>query len=597
MFPTRDRVRRAAGFTLIEVLAALGVLMIVAAALTPQVIGGLRATGVARDLTQAKGVSQARLEQMRAMPYFVGREAGDYIDLLDTYYRNTTGPSVIPTCDASGVSALPPTSWAGYVPSGGKHCAWEPAGAMYRKIVNPIAAPGLGTFSMAINTQFLTAASVPVTPLAGYDSQTAGSDQPAASQVGVTVTVFFRSHQGIRTTSTYTQIERSSPSEPLIESRATTTTVQVSSVARNWKDWIPGDLDPDESAAINDAVNMMATIGVVNLTGELFTGSRVIANVATASGSTSAPSSVSGASTNLLAPVDTPAGGATAGTASLPNGCRWICFGTTSTRDVSAVAADGQPRVGTPTAPAQAIVPADSTNDGFSFDNGRWRNRLQLTNNQPMVSLDTSGSPVLPTVTGCQVGDMSDPADPYVLRATGFLDATHTDAPNRQVQSCATAQAHTIRVFPTAFAPAGVLRISLDKASAYCRTGSGTTPKAVADFAATVRYWNGSGYTTLPEVRPGNSNDPLAGVNLTQVIDSASGLTLGDYVQSWASATSAEIQERTSTESAQVILPAVVAIHTGPTRTFNAGWGGGFDETSAISLAIGSASCEAVDHR
>lgn len=597
MFLTRDRGRRAAGFTLIEVLAALGVLMIVAAALTPQVIAGLRATGVARDLTQAKGVSQARLEQMRAMPYFVGREAGDYIDLLDTYYRNTTAPSVTPACDANGVSALPPTSWTGFVPVAGKHCAWEPTGAMYRTIINPISAPGLGTFSMAINTQFLTAASVPVTPLAGYNSQIAGSDQPAASQVGVTVTVFFKSHQGVRTTSTYTQVERSSPSDPLIESRAATTTVQVSSVARNWNDWMPGDPDPVESTAINDAVNLMATIGVVNLTGELFTGSRVIANVASASGSTSAPSSVSGASTNLTAPVDTPAVGATTGPASLPNGCRWICFGTTTTRDTSAATADGQPRVGTPTAPAQAIVPANSTNHGLWFDNGRWRNRLQLVNNQPMVSLDTSGSPVLPAVSDCKVGGVSVPDDPYAVRATGFLDATHTEDPNRHVQSCATAQAHTVRVFPTSFAPAGVLRVHLDRASAYCRTGSGTTTKATTDYAATVRYWNGSGYTTLPQVDPGNSTDPLAGVDLTQVIHPASGLTLGDYVQSWSSATSADIQERTSAESAQVTLPAVVAIHTGPTRTFATGWGGGFDETSAISLAIGSASCEAVDHR
>lgn len=587
----RDR-----GFTLIEVMASLGVLMLVAAALIPQVIGGLRATAVARDITQAKGVAQARLEHMRAMPYYVGREAGDFIDIFDTYYRNTTAPSVTASCTGT-MTALPPTTWTGYLSPSAPRCPWEPSGAIYRKVINPISAPGLGAFSMTVTTRFLDVNANPVTPPASYNSQVAGSDQPAANQVGVTVAVFYRSHQGVRYTSTYTQIERSVPIDPLIRTKAAATTVQASSAARNWKDWVFGDPDPTESESVNDQINLMATMGVINLSGELFSGSRVVSSVTATTGSTSAPSAVTGASANLVAPVDSPSRDSMLGDAYLPNGCRWICLGTSGTRDVSAVASDGQPRSGTPTEPVQAFIPANGTRGGLWFDNGRWRNRLLLAVNQPMVSLDTASTPTLPQVRDCTVGSGTAPTNPHALQATGYLDATDHDDPNRSSAACATAQSGAVRVFPTSFAPGGVLRVTLDEAVASCTSGAGVTPAASASYRATVRYWNGTGYTTVSGLRASNANDPLDSVNLAQVIDPASGLTLGDYVQSWSSVTQSEITTSVSGRNTQAILPAAVTIHTGPTRTFPSGWGGMADETSAISLAIGAASCEAMDER
>jgi prepilin-type N-terminal cleavage/methylation domain-containing protein len=591
----QHRERRDRGFTLIEIMVALGVLMIVATALVPQVIGGIRATAVARDITQAKGVAQARLETMRAMPYYVGREAGDFIDVLDTYYRNTTTPSVAASCSGT-LSALPPTSWSGYLPPSAARCPWEPAGAAYRKVINPIQAPGLGAFSMTVTTRFLDVNAAPVTPPSFYNSQTAGSDQPAANQIGVTVAVFYRSHNGVKYTSTYTQIERSIPIDPLIRTRAQATTVQASSAARNWKDWEIGDLDPTEGGSTNDQINLMAALGVVNLTGELFSGSRVVSSVAAGTGSTSAPSAVTGASTNLTAPVDTPAQSTTVGDVALPNGCRWICLGTTGTKDVSGVSDSGQPRSGTPTNPATAFVPANATRNGLWFDNGRWRNRLQLLNNSPMVSLDTTIAS-LPQVSDCAVGGTSSPTNPHALQATGYLDATHHDDPDRSSAACATAQAGVVRVFPTSFAPNGVLRITLDQAVARCTSGSGVTPSASASYRATLRYWNGSGYTAVTSLRNTNNTDPLDAISLTQVIDPASGLTLGDYVQSWSSVTNDEVTTTVSGRSTQAALPAAVTVHTGPTRTFPSGWGSNADETSAISLSVGAVSCEAMDQR
>ena len=584
------------GFTLVEVMVALGVLMIVAAALIPQVIGGIRATAVARDITQAKGVAQARLEQMRAMPYFVGREAGDFIDVLDTYYRNTTVPSVTANCTGT-ITALPPTTWSGYLTPTAARCPWEPTGAAYRKVINPISAPGLGAFSMVVTTRFLDVNAAPVTPPGSYNSQVAGSDQPAGSQIGVTVAVFYRSHNAVKYTSTYTQIERSIPVDPRIRTHAQATTVHASSAARNWQDWVPGALDPTEIGSINDQVNMMAALGVINLTGELFSGSRVVSSVSAGTGSTSSPSSVTAAATNLVAPVDSAAVGTLVGDTSLPNGCRWICFGTSGTRDVSAVSQNGQPRSGSPTEPVQAFIPANATRNGMWFDNGRWRDKLKLLNNQPMVSLDTSSVTTLPQVRDCSVGNSSAPTNPYTLQATGYLDATPADDPSPSVAACATAQAGVVKVFPTSFAPNGVLRITLKEAVAHCISGAGVTPSASANYQATMQYWNGSGYTAISTLRDTNNADPLDAVALNQVIDAGSGLTLGDYVQSWSSVVSSEVTTSVAGRTVSVTMPAAVTIHTGPTRTFPSGWGGNSDETSAISLAVGSVSCEAMDVR
>ena len=64
------------GFSLIEVVVAVGLLVLALLALLPELVVGIRATAGAKNLTQAKGVLQARLEAMRAMPYHVGAAAG-----------------------------------------------------------------------------------------------------------------------------------------------------------------------------------------------------------------------------------------------------------------------------------------------------------------------------------------------------------------------------------------------------------------------------------------------------------------------------------------------------------------------------------------
>lgn len=578
----RPRPTSSSGFTLIEVVVATAMLALVMLLVAPQVIIGLRSTGISRDVTQSKGVAQAKIEEIRNLPFYVGRAAGDYLDVLDTYYRNTAAPSVTPAC-ASTLTALPPVSWTGYVSTSGTRCPWEPAaGPFYRKVINPVAAPGLGVFAMSVSTQFLSGSTPPaaVAPLPGYDSQTGIKDVPPASQVGVTVSVFYRSSGKVRHVTTYTQVERGSPVTPLIDVAAKATTLSVSSAAEN-------------------GTGMAANVGVLNLVGEVFTGSRTVTTAAGTVGTTTLGEQASGALLNLVAPTDKTTTGTSGIPGQLSNGCEWVCFGSTRVRDASALSSSGLPRAGTPTAPIRVEIPNGTTRNGFQFANGSTGSRLRLAAGQPMVSIDTSETGTMEGVRNCDITNVSVPTEQVYLAGTGYLHTSAGATPG--VHACATAQANTIQLFPTSFAPKGVVRITLTKAEAQCSvslSGGTRVPAARAKFEATVRYMTASGYVTAGTISSGNTTDPLAAVPLDTSVG-VGGLTLGDYISSWRSLTTNRVVQTAAGRTARVDLQGVVNIITQPTREGILSGVGVLlqDPTSAISLNIGTLSCQAGDHR
>jgi prepilin-type N-terminal cleavage/methylation domain-containing protein len=573
-----------AGFTLVEVIVALGIFLVITAVIVPQMIVGLRASATARDVTQTKGVGQAQLEKMRDMPYYVGRAAGDFKDVLDTYYRNVCPPgpatatpeptncttataaTVTPSCASATVTALPPTSWTGFVKDTGTHCQWEPPGALYRKVVNPVVSPGLGVFSMVISTQFLSSATPPVaiTPPADYSSQTSTKDAPPTPQIGVTVAVFYPSTNGFRSTVTFTQIEQSNATAPLITSEAKATTVRIAS-------------------ALNADTTLLEQLGVINLSGELFTGSRVVASAAAGTAGTSLGEQVTGAIKNLVAPADVAVTSVNTGNVAMPSSsCQYMCLGNTSVTGASAQSSDGLPAAGTPASPIQALIPNGPGNDGFRFSNGLTTNPLKLKTSEPMVSLDTSSSGSMAGVTGCSAAG---PTTNSYLAGTGFLDATVST-----VTSCATAQSNVIRLFPRDDVQGGVIRITLARATARCgltRSGTTVVPTATADYAATVSWWNGTAYTAPVSLSSTQVTDPLAGVSLTQPV--GQGLTLGSYVDSWKSSVSTDIKRVAAGVATEVTLPGALTMTTKPTRDA--------DPTAGISLTVGAVSCQASDAR
>ena len=563
-------------------VVALGILAVVSTAVVAQVIVGLRAAATARDVSQAKGVAQARIEVMRNMPFFVGRSAGDYIDVLDTYYRHTTPPVTTAACTAGTGLAMPQTSWSGYLPAAAARCSYEPSGPLFRKVINPIAAPGLGTFAMVVNTQFLTATSPPaaVTPQGGYNSQTAGSDTPASNQIGVSVTVIYKTQSGYKSSSTYTQIGQRSPIDPLIQTAVNVSTVRIGSVY--------GQITPGTARL---------DMGVINLVGELSTGSKVSANATAGAAGTSLGQSAIGASWTATAPADEPAQNVTAGTQGLFGDCSLACVGTSQVSGVSAQSSGGVPLAGTPAAPVTAFIPSATTLRGFRFDNGATGNRMRLDPSAPMVSLDTSAVPTTTTVSNCA---FTGSGTPTYLTATGFLDATK-DTASDYVRACGTAQSGTITILPTKFAPDGIVQVELLRASVDCRvttTGSNHTAATEIDYKAKVRYWNGSGYTTVPLVDKANGSDPLAAVNLDQPIG-PSGLLLSDYIASWRSLAPSDVTAKTSDGQSEALVPGVVSIDTKPTREDVTGGTGPYaaDPSSALSIQVGALSCKAQDVR
>ena len=76
------------GFTLAEVITALMIFGVIAAALIPMLISATRLATIAKLSTQAKQLSVERIESMRNLPYYVAFDNGQYRDILDIYFRD-----------------------------------------------------------------------------------------------------------------------------------------------------------------------------------------------------------------------------------------------------------------------------------------------------------------------------------------------------------------------------------------------------------------------------------------------------------------------------------------------------------------------------
>jgi prepilin-type N-terminal cleavage/methylation domain-containing protein len=561
---------RADGFTLVEVIVSLGVFLVVMAALLPQLVVALKSTTTARLVSQAKGVAQGQLDAMRNMPFHVGPDAGDHIDVLDTYYRDLALPDSAPSCESGGTFNEPQTTWSGYVPDGAARCSYEPAGPMYRKVINPVTAPGFGTFAVVVDTQFLspTTPPSPVTPPSGYDSQDSGKDTPASSQVGVTVTVVYEARGTRRPVTTYTQISRRNPTAARIRAEASVTAVEMGS-----------------STPTDGPLSLSA--GLVNISGALFHTSRVTANLAATTAGVSSGTQGSGASATAVAPPTVTAPLTTAAEGALGTwGCDYACWGATQVGPFSVTAQDGLPRAGTPGTPLQVLIPEGASRGGFTFGNGSTDPGLELS--PPLVTMDTT---VPAPTSGVEDCSPSGSGSPSLVTATGYVHTTpDTDGTNPlAVDACAVAQTSPVSLFPTTFAPTGVVRILLSHATARC-TVSGDTHAPTTDYgySAEVQYWNGSGYETAGVITPETTSDPLESVPLTTSV--GNGHILGDYIASWSALTADKVRVTTSPGTAAVTVPGVVTVASQPVRGVD-------DPASMVSVTVGALSCRAEDSR
>src|SRR5687768_8022882 len=75
---------------------------IVSISTAPLLLGGLKAGRSSQLNLQGKALAQERLELMRNLPYHVARQNGQYIDVLDIYFRDLQGTGTLATNDICG---------------------------------------------------------------------------------------------------------------------------------------------------------------------------------------------------------------------------------------------------------------------------------------------------------------------------------------------------------------------------------------------------------------------------------------------------------------------------------------------------------------
>jgi type II secretory pathway pseudopilin PulG len=566
---------------MIEVIVSLGILMVVVTALLPQLIVGIKSTGTARLVTQAKGVAQGELEKMRNLPYHISPEAGDFRDVLDFYYRNVAAPTMTPSCKTSGGYAVPETSWSGYVSATGTRCDYEPSGAFYRRVSEVPTAVAGAKFTVVVATQFLSGGTPPqpVTPTSGYDTQTISGSRPAASQIGVTVTVLYSDRTTVRPVSTYTQISDRPTTTTRVRAEANITAVEVGSVTTG-----------------NGPVSLSA--GLLKLAGSLTYASTVNANLAATSAGLATGEQASGASRTVAAPPTSSTEVVNAVAGSLATtGCDIACWGATKLDVAPLSAAAGLPQAGSPTAPMQSLLTDTTVNNGISFGNSSadlYRAGLKLT--PPLLRMHSAGTATASGISaGCVPGGSG--TSSYIT-AGGYLRTTAVNdslAPST-VESCAVARTSSISLFPTDFAPNGIVVVELTHANARCMVQTAAhTPTVSYDYQAVVKYWDGAAYQTLTTIAPGMSGDPLEALDLstTSVGD---GKTLGTYIASWSALTSTEITQTASAGTAQLTLPGIITIASQPVRP-DTNSADGLDATSVVSVAVGALGCLAEDRR
>lgn len=569
---------------MIEIIVALGITMVVLTALLPQLLVGIKASGTARLVTQAKGVAQGQLERMRNLPYHVAKDAGDYRDVLDYYFRNLAGPTVAPTCTVAGKYAAPLETWSGYVGSGSSaRCAYEPpTGALYRVV----GAPSNG-FTTVVTTQFLSGVTPPivVTPPAAYDTQATGRDTPVSTQIGVTVTVLYSDRQTLRPVSTYTRIADQAVTREQLKVTADAAAIQVGSVT-----------------PVDGAISLEA--GLLHLAGSLTYASTAGATLAATSAGIATGAPAAGASATLAVPPATVAGTLAKPGGDLTSGCSRACWGATRLDLGPASSQSGLPNLGALAAPMQTLL-TDRTNGGLVFDNGpASQRRPELALTGPLMKIADSAAPSASGLTStCGPGA----GTPSYVTASGFVRTTSDkdSATPSVVEACALTHATTISLFPTTFAPRGVIQIELRQASARCLlSGVSHAPTVSFDYRAVVRYHLPGAddtYTQAAVISPdaGVSVDPLEQVDLQTPV--GGGRSLGDYIDSWSSLQRSEVESTSRTGLASVKLPGVVTMITQPVRTGTAPLVGDpttlVDLASSLSLTFGVSSCAAQDAR
>lgn len=511
-------------------------------------VGALKSTGLNKSTAEAHQIAQADLEKLKGLLF----QAASGATLLSSYYPNLT--------------AAPGRGTTGYVaPASTRFTAdGDPgSGAFYRTVVST--APTAGRYTRYVTLQFIdTAVSPPaaVTPPATYSP----NSLPLPTQtVRVGETVVWSS-AGRRSYTVTSELTTGRASKVQSSAQASITAVRVTGItATGDKVSVSGPSVTADGALTDNAV---AAVSARGAEATLSTGARALG----ATGVANAPADETAAATNA-APGALVSSGYTAG-----------AFGPSTTSGLVAKASYATPLVSSSATPASATLSANGTGAALSMTN-----LDSVGNAPPKLQL---ASPVIASATVPCAGCTS-------FAARGWLatsDSSTTHSVNAAVDSNNGA---ALSLFPTTFAPNGVVLLTLNSSSLSCRAGGTyptvSAPTATATYTATVQYWSAAtnGYVTVAlSPTSGGLTDSM--LNTKVATFAGLDVLLRDYITSWNSASTsslaAKVQTSADNRSIGANLDGFVNLTTAGVRTLD-------PATSGISVQLGVATCAGTDAR
>ena len=547
------------GFSMVEIIVAIALMGVLAAAAVPLYITALRASVVAKTETAAKNLSQLRVEEMRNMPFRVAYDPAvtTSVDLLDIYYPNLT--------PAGGVTS------AGLVTTGARNQG-EPSGTFYRtRFTESI---GGTDFTQYVATQFRAPGTLlPIAPAAGYDTDSL-NDQAPSMIVGATVITTWQVGALTKRSVVFTEIGDVPPATALLTLQGRATALRVASTL----------LAPEKTDLVYEA-------GVVNLDGAVSAAPSAAVSATGASASLTPGSRITGATSSGSAPADGSKPAVTASTANLSLGGNVVVRLPRS--DVEAYtysSSANEPKIASSVTPVRA--------GSYGTADMSFTNRPNLAD--AALGLDDDDPVVFQPFNG---GSLH-------ARASGWANTTSGASHLGQVGL--SARSDIVSVLKTSFASQGLVQMQLLSSSLGC-TASATAPSATPAYTGQVRLWT---YTPNDPANPvaggvsawgpwiplsgTQATDPLATVNLTvgpggTMVGVSGGrvVYLGEYLTSLSSQTADTLAGgstvRPNGRGIEGSLPPMIGLTTVPLR---AG-----EDLSSVNVELGRFSCVAEDLR
>lgn len=469
--------QREAGFTLVELMVALGLLMLVMVASLPAFLGMLRSSVSTRMQTQAKNLSQQRLEQLKDLRFHIDRQNGPFLDLLDIYYTNadSSAATTLVTVDGTATSGKYVTS-----PTGARE---EPA-VPYFRVTSSKTIRGK-VFDQTVYAQFLRPDGRPLSmaPYQGvYDSQVVGKDAAPSTAVAITVVTNWIDGPRSKYVTTRTRITDGRPQAPVIQTQARAVAVQVTSTAV-------------------DGTTLDLKAGVASADGSQSTGSAVSGFATGASAARAGAAPATGKAVYFSLPdqavstVNSAGGPQAVG----PGCASWFTFGGSDVANGTGGLPSGLPRVPAnvdSTTPVQRMAGFLLANGGgacglLSYDNVAGGGVPRSTTSADALGYEMGPAPYVRTPDGSGSG--------AVITGSVYVVSSAVSPGPLQSTSGAAAQAvQPVVIFPNNPESGGRGLVSLRLLSSSLTCNSGTTSGAPGTATASYTFelgWWGRGPT------------------------------------------------------------------------------------------------------